>query len=76
MEIKRDMSEESVTDWRQPYLYMTGGVHKSKNPYLVFTRTFVPGLAVSLKVTDGPTRFQFSSPKWERIYALRNIERN
>ena len=46
--------------------------------YLVFTRTFVPWLAVSLKVTDDPTRFDLSNPKWEDICseALSNTERN
>ena len=36
MEIERDMSEESIYRlWKQPYLYITHSVHKSKRVRLM-----------------------------------------
>ena len=67
--------------------------HSGSVLYFVFTRTlfspytYFPWLAVSLQVTDDPTRFDISNPKWDlpqkkkkkfqsgKIYALSNVER-
>ena len=65
--------------------------HSGSVLYFVFTRTLFspytnfPWQAVSLQVTDDPTRFDISNPKWNlppkkkiqsgKIYALNNVVR-